>query len=249
MGHPTFRNDAEAMAFAWLVLRASWKPCAVRYKERQISLLRGQLALSIRDFAKAMDRDKGWAERLLKRLATRDMAKTDGKTGVLVITICNYERYQAIKDTGKTPSETKPKTGARQGQDTEQEREEGKKGRSVATATLRAIDFPRPDWADEQVWRDFMANRKKKRATNSRTAYRGFLADIARLTDDDWPPPRLLEHAVAHGWAGIYEPNERTGNGRTNGMGGHKSRDGLSPTTRAANRVFGAPGFGGDIPQ
>jgi len=37
----------------------------VRYKDRSIILERGQLAVSIRDFADAMDRDKAWIERLL----------------------------------------------------------------------------------------------------------------------------------------------------------------------------------------
>lgn len=48
IGHPAFRNDAEAMAFAWMVARAAWKPSCVRYKGRAISLNRGQLAISVR---------------------------------------------------------------------------------------------------------------------------------------------------------------------------------------------------------
>ena len=73
IGHPAFRNDSEAMAFAYLVLRASWKPTRVRYKGKALSLNRGQLAMSVRDLADAMDRDKGWVERLLKRLKSETM--------------------------------------------------------------------------------------------------------------------------------------------------------------------------------
>lgn len=78
----------------------------------------------------------------------------------------------------------------------------------------RANPFPRPAWAEKQVWSDWMAVRKKKRATNSPTAYAGFLADIERLADDEWPPPRLLAHAVSKSWAGIYDPREKQANGR-----------------------------------
>jgi hypothetical protein len=127
IGHPAFRNDAEGMAFAWLVLRASWEPARVRYKGKAIALARGQLALSVRDFAEAMDRDKGWVERLLKRLKSETMVETRSETGVLVITICNYDEYQAETTERKTPRKTLRETPARQRQDTEQRREKGKK--------------------------------------------------------------------------------------------------------------------------
>ncbi|CAN5529104.1 hypothetical protein BH10PSE14_BH10PSE14_19590 [soil metagenome] len=124
LDHPSFRSDAAAMAFAWLVLRAAWRPVRVRYKDRAIMLQRGQLALSVRDFAAAMDRDRGWTERLIKRLKNERMIATASSTGVLVITICNYDVYQADRDAGATP----PATATRQGHDTEQEGEESKKG-------------------------------------------------------------------------------------------------------------------------
>lgn len=136
-GHPAFRNDAEAMAFAWLIAKAQWRPTRVRYKERGICLLRGQLAISVRDFAKAMDRDKAWVERLLKRLKSEAMVETRHETGVSVITICNYEQFQTEQDRRKTPDETLGETQARQAQDTEQEREEGKKEDTPPTPRKR----------------------------------------------------------------------------------------------------------------
>lgn len=104
--------------------------------------------------------------------------------------------------------------------------------------------FPRPDGVDPQHWRDFLANRKRKRLSNTLTAHKRLLDDLARLSDDEWPPGRLIEHAAAKGWGGIYDPREKESR---NGMAGStRSADGLSATTRAANRVFGAaaPRFG-----
>lgn len=126
-GHPAFRNDAEAMAFAWMIAKAAWRPVRVRYKERSVCLLRGQLAISVRDFAKAMDRDKAWIERLLKRLKAETMIGVRHETGVNVVTICNYEQFQTEQDRRKTPDETRDETDARQGRDTEQGMEEGNK--------------------------------------------------------------------------------------------------------------------------
>lgn len=120
IGHPAFRNDSEALAFAWMVIKAAWKPTRVRYKERMISLNRGQLSVSVRDLATFLDRDKAWIERLLNRLKSETMVTVSRETGVSVITICNYDEYQALRDSGETLDET----GARQGRDTEQRREE-----------------------------------------------------------------------------------------------------------------------------
>lgn len=99
--------------------------------------------------------------------------------------------------------------------------------------------FPKPDWAPQQAWTDFLANRRRKGRTNTPSAHKRFLDDIARLSDDEWPPGRLLEHAAAEGWAGIYDPRERR-NGRsgTHPVGRHQSPDGLSTTARAAVQAF-----------
>lgn len=127
LGHAAFRNDAEAMAFGWMIARAAWKPARVRYKGHVVSLDRGQLAISVRDFAAAMDRDKAWIERLLARLRRETMIETASETGVNVVTICKYNDYQAEPERRETPAETLPDTRARQAQDTEQRIEESKK--------------------------------------------------------------------------------------------------------------------------
>ncbi|HEX5181744.1 MAG TPA: hypothetical protein VFW19_01205 [Allosphingosinicella sp.] len=128
IGHPAFRNDAEAMAFAWLICRAAWQPVELRYKGRLVRLGRGQLALSVRDFAAAMDRDKGWAERLLRRLRARAMVETAKGPGSLIISICNYGRFQADEGAVKTARRTAGGTAAGRGRDTEQGIEQGEEG-------------------------------------------------------------------------------------------------------------------------
>ena len=163
VGHPAFRNDAEAMAFAYLVLRACWRETRVRYKGKAVHLRRGQLAMSVRDLADAMDRDKGWVERLLKRLKSETMVTTHADTGVMVITICNYEKYQHSNDVRETLGET----DARQTQDTEQVREEGKKEVSDTEVSSPAL---KPEHVVE-AWNE-MAERRGLPKVRSLTAER-----------------------------------------------------------------------------
>ena len=239
LGHPAFRNDAEAMAFAWLVAKAAWQPTRVRYKERIIALDRGQLAVSVRDFATAMDRDKAWVERLLKRLKAETMVETRHETGVNVITICNYEEYQARGLRHETVDETATETGARQGRDTEQVREELKKVSSVAKATSRRAAYPPPPGVPSEIWTDYLKVRKAKM---SDTAYRRQLSKLTKLAEDGYPPGEVVAQSVEHGWPGFY-PLKADRNERTDPTFGA-----LAEFQQLVGNVRAGPGVG-EVPQ
>jgi len=125
LDNPVFRDHGEAMAFAWLVLNAAYKPARLRYKDREIRLQRGQLAVSVRDMAAKLGRSKDWAQRFLERLASRDMIATANATGVNIITVCNYDIYQA----SSRPSATVP--GAQPRQDRDRTATQNKEGNEV----------------------------------------------------------------------------------------------------------------------
>ena len=121
----------------------------------------------------------------------------------------------------------------------EEIREDKKEGETNVSPPRASNPFPRPDWADPQHWADFLSNRRKKRLNNTATAYEGFLRDIDRWTDADWPPGRLLELAAGKGWGSINDPTEGSYNGRSNGgtnerVGGPGSNKTLA-MLRAAN--------------
>src|SRR3546814_12001918 len=98
LGHHVFRNDAEAMAFAWMVIRASWKPSRVRYKDRMLTLGRGQLAMSVRDMAAAMDRDKEGVDRIWKRIKSETMIEKVNDAGFRFLTNCNYKNFTGDRE-------------------------------------------------------------------------------------------------------------------------------------------------------
>lgn len=101
----------------------------------------------------------------------------------------------------------------------------------------KADPFPRPEWADPGVWADLLTNRRKKNLPNTASAHRKLLADIDRLTDEVWPPGRVLEAAVSRGWGAIYAGCKDDDDGRTNGnanrgSGGRMVGSGPSATLR-----------------
>jgi hypothetical protein len=74
--------------------------------------------------------------------------------------------------------------------------------------------FPRPWWADKQVWADWMKVRSRKGGVNTITAHNGFLADVAKHADAEWPPGLLLSLAVSKSWLSINRPHGKPANAR-----------------------------------
>lgn len=83
----------------------------------------------------------------------------------------------------------------------------------VSKRARRADDFPMPEFADPEVWRDFLRNRKTKGLPNTQTAHGKMLADIDKLAArTGWPPGDILKACTAKGWGAIYETDEMKGN-------------------------------------
>ena len=144
--HPVFRGVVEKWAFVELIMMASWKPTTVRYKDRIINLDRGQCAISYRDFAGKID---GWdvpkVQRFFKRLKNQYMIRTQNDTGVTVLTICNYSKYQDDTREADTPNDTPTDTGPIQDRYTEQEGKELKEDKKDISTK---VDSPKPNGFD-----------------------------------------------------------------------------------------------------
>ncbi|MBO9377898.1 hypothetical protein GG804_14080 [Sphingomonas histidinilytica] len=91
------------------------------------------------------------------------------------------------------------------------------------TPRARKAAWPCPDGVDPQHWADLMANRKAKKLAATKTAYDGQLKKLAELSDEEWPPGRLVQHAAEHGWAAIHDP--RTPKDHRNDRSPHRSQD------------------------
>ena len=113
--HPAFNNAVEASMFIYMVTMAAWRPTTVRYKGRMIDLQRGQLAVSVRDLAAKFGGTRSGTHRFLERVRSETMIETDSGTGVMIVTICNYSKYQDASAGAGTVSETG--SGTKLGQD------------------------------------------------------------------------------------------------------------------------------------
>jgi hypothetical protein len=108
MDNPVFGKEpfTERTAWIWLIEEAAWKTARRRVGAVIVDVQRGQLAASVRFLAEAWGWSKSRVERFLGRLTNEQMIGTHAGTGVTIITICNYDKYQAGPDIGETPTET-----------------------------------------------------------------------------------------------------------------------------------------------
>lgn len=207
IGHPSFRNDAEAMAFAWMIAKASWRPTRVRYKGHSITLERGQLAVSQRDMAFNLDRDKAWIERLWKRLKREAMIKVGVEAGVAVITICNYGEYQGSTEDREAQGEALGEAEARQRRGTEQEVNKGRSKEGAKAPSRRKL-FPVPSGVSLDQWEAFSKQRKKP--LNNRS-YLLLCNKLHQFAANGHAPGDVIDLAIERGWETVFEPHAPKG--------------------------------------
>ncbi len=97
--HPVFGREpySERDAWEWLIANASHTDTVVRVAGVPVTVERGQLCYSVRFLAERWRWSKSKVHRFLGRMAKWDMIRTCAKSGTAntVVTVCNYELYQA----------------------------------------------------------------------------------------------------------------------------------------------------------
>jgi len=137
--HPLFRRHPERfMAWAWLIANACWKPTRFDINGQTVTLERGQLCVSRSQLANAWNWSDSAVERFLTRLKTEQMIGRETGQGRSIITICNYAKYQDVKQ------EAGQATGQPIGQRSDSDRtakEQGNKGTREDTS-VSSQDIP-----------------------------------------------------------------------------------------------------------
>jgi hypothetical protein len=105
LGRERYCNRA---AWVWLVERAEWNCRDVNIRGEIIILRRGQLVASQRYLATAWKWSRGKVERFLTMLEIEGAIERAIEPGETVITICNYDKYQANPNRTEPPTEPIP---------------------------------------------------------------------------------------------------------------------------------------------
>jgi DNA-binding transcriptional regulator YhcF (GntR family) len=196
--NPVFKGPWEAAAFAFLISKAAWRPIKVRYKGREVTLQRGQLVMSVRDFARHMNRDRNWASRFLQLITNRDMIETVTETGITVITICKYEEYQENRIRAETVVELHPRQSRDSTETQNKEEKEWKEGKE------RKKGSPLPEWMPLEAWSGWLDMRRRIRKPATDRAVTLAIVELAKLKERGHDPAKVLDQSTLKGWTSFY---------------------------------------------
>lgn len=217
--HHLFVGDSARFgAWAWLVLKACWKPTKFNAGGTTITVERGQLCVSRSQLAAAWGWSPSAVERFLTRLQTEQMIERATGQGRSVITICNYDKYQDISE------EAGQATGQGTGQRPDSDRttkEQGNQGTIVdeeanaspSTARKRA-SFALPDWVPKDQWDAFVSMRNRIRKPMTDEAKKLAVGELAKLAEDGHPPGDVLNQSIFKSYSGLFPIKDQSNDGR-----------------------------------
>lgn len=167
--HEFFRRKehSEFEAWVWLLTEASWKPRTRRIGDFVVNLKRGQLAASVRHLATIWKWSVGKVQRFVGRLKFETMIDVQNDTGISVITICNYDKYQTGAIDIDTPTDTAPIHQRVQDRYTDGYNTEALKHLNNKTSK-RAAKSP----VDESLFEKFWASYPKRKGGEKKAAAR-----------------------------------------------------------------------------
>lgn len=179
--NPIFRGEfSRADAWVWLIENACWKATRFDINGKTVLLERGQVCASIRHLGDAWGWSKSAVDRFLARLETETMIEREAGHGKLILTVCNYAKYQDRAEAERDTSGTVTGTRAGHERDT---KEQGNKG--ISDEVAKATPSPRAKRAGVphvRMTADWLPG--------------PLPADVADLVAQ-WPPGRLEREAAS----------------------------------------------------
>lgn len=106
--HPIFKHQPERLyVWQWMIASAAFKDTRMDANGTIITVKRGQLLTSYRQMSEATGVGVQVIRTLIGKLKTEHAVDTETNTGRLLITICNYDKYQVSDKAANTASNTR----------------------------------------------------------------------------------------------------------------------------------------------
>lgn len=150
--NPAFNDEpfSRRDAWVWLIENANFAPGKVGVKGKTVAVGRGQLCYSLRYMAKAWKWDEARVRRFLARLEADAMIRSVTDAGQTLITVCNYDEYQAPERVADATPDAAP---TQQRRDADANQNEGNKGKNNTEANASGAGAPDDARSDkDRVW-------------------------------------------------------------------------------------------------
>lgn len=179
----------ERLAWIWLIEQACFEPHRTRYKSKMIEVNTGQVPTSYRRLQTAWGWGAGKVQRFLSLLESDGMIGTETERGFLIITICNYAKYQRKEDTSGTPMDTETERGRNAG------------GTNINKGITKGeINNPLIPILGKELTEKFEQHRKELRKKLTPTQREALAKKLSKMDN----PAQAVSEAIANGWQGVF---------------------------------------------
>ena len=199
--HPIFRDLLDGAVWNYLYQNAAWQDCRVVVNGTRVELKRGQIFITYRSLADGFGCNEKRIRRLTDGLVNAAMiAALPTHRGVLV-TVCNYETYQAeIEAAAAAPPQPPPQRRRTGG------RTYNKEERKNETNTPPIP--PLPDWVPAQAWQAFVRMRQAIKEPLTPEAEVLLVAKLDKLRRGGHDPTEVLNESTTKNWKGLFPLKE-----------------------------------------
>jgi hypothetical protein len=198
--HPLFQSKAafsERESWIWLIEKTNFEDGIYRFKSSVFSLKRGQYAGSYRSLAKSFNWSTDRVIRVIKLWFNQQMVELDTRHGFVLITLCNYEKYQVKKNDDATPTRQRRDADATPTSTNQRkERKESKESNPL---------IPLPDWMPIDLFLAFVEMRKGIKSPMTAKAEELAIKKLDQLRARGHDPTAVLEQSIRNGWKDLYE--------------------------------------------
>lgn len=210
MSHHLFASGrlSEREAWIWLIAEASYRDHKVRWRNQMIDIKRGQVPTSYRKMADAWGWGVNRVVNFLKLLKNEKMLDTATDTGFVVITICNYEKYQSSLTNSDTQSDTQSNTVTDTAADTNRIKGKERKRKNPPIV-------PPPGGVDGSIWSAYLDHRRQMRKPLTESAAKLLTKKLEGFAHAGHDPNDILNESIINGWQGIFAPKPASGNPET----------------------------------
>lgn len=210
-----------AQAWIDLLINANHKPGSFWVRRIEVKLDRGQLGWSEITMADRWKWSRGKVRRFLGMLETRGMIVQQTNKLTSVITICNYNEYQADEDSENKPTVQQIEQQAGHQADNRQYTNKNDKNdkkissnEEIITPTEKkprstkpkpaALDYSGwPSMPSDQVMQDWLAMRKAIKASVSQTVINTFGAELSLAVQNGFTVDQCLSQCITRNWRGF----------------------------------------------
>lgn len=199
--NPVFRNLLEAAIWSWMCDTAAWKETPVRFNGELITLLRGQLMVSVRFISKGFCIGDQVTRTFLENLENASMVNTQPTNKGTIITICNYDKYQSLSQAPNELDNTRPTHGQHTANTNKKKDNKGNKEKKEEEPLT-----PLPDWLSLELWNAYLEMRAKKGAKATEKAKVLIIAKLDSWRAKGHDPSAILSKSITSNWTDIYEP-------------------------------------------